>query len=99
MDANSGAPWSEMDISDLENELVHGVTVAKTASFLCRDENEVRQPAKGVGASLARKIPAARGIVGRNVTSSTEVRLSDLFQLRSSLPRIPALLKLRLSLI
>ena len=29
MDANSGAPWSEMDISDLENELVHGVTWRK----------------------------------------------------------------------
>ena len=46
MDANSGEPWSEMDISDLTNELAHGRTMAETASFLCRDEDEVRQKAK-----------------------------------------------------
>jgi hypothetical protein len=43
MDANSGEPWSEMDISDLTNEIAHGRTIAETASFLCRDEDEVRQ--------------------------------------------------------
>jgi len=50
MDANSG-PWSEMDISDLTNELAHGRTMAETASFLCRDEDEdeVRQKAKELG--------------------------------------------------
>ena len=32
MDANSGEPWSEMDISDLTNELARGRTVAETAS-------------------------------------------------------------------
>jgi hypothetical protein len=37
MDANSGEPWSEMDISDLTNEIAHGRTMAETASFLCRD--------------------------------------------------------------
>jgi hypothetical protein len=46
MDANSGEPWSEMDISDLTNELAHGRKMAETASFLCRDEDEVRQKAK-----------------------------------------------------
>ena len=46
MDANSGEPWSEMDISDLTNELARGRTVAETASFLWRDEDEVRQKAK-----------------------------------------------------
>ena len=46
MDANSGAPWSEADISDLKNELDHGRTIAETASFLCRDVDEVRQKAK-----------------------------------------------------
>ena len=46
MDANSGEPWSEMDISDLANEFAHGRTMAETASFLCRDEDEVRQKAK-----------------------------------------------------
>ena len=50
MDANSGEPWSEMDISDLTNELAHGRTMAETASFLCRrDEDEVRQKAKELG--------------------------------------------------
>jgi hypothetical protein len=37
MDANSGEPWSQADISDLTNELAHGRTMAETASFLCRD--------------------------------------------------------------
>ena len=32
MDAN----WSEMDISDLTNEIARGQTIAETASFLCR---------------------------------------------------------------
>jgi hypothetical protein len=33
MDANSGEPWSEADISDLKNELDRGRTIAETASF------------------------------------------------------------------
>ena len=49
MDANSGEPWSEADISDLQNELDHGRTVAQTASFLCRDEDEVREKMKEFG--------------------------------------------------
>ena len=32
MDANSGEPWFEADISDLKNELDHGRTIAETAS-------------------------------------------------------------------
>jgi hypothetical protein len=35
MDANSGEPWSEMDISDLTYSLDYGDTFAQTASFLC----------------------------------------------------------------
>jgi hypothetical protein len=46
MDANSGEPWSEMDISDLTNELARGRTMAQTASFLCRDQDQARQKAK-----------------------------------------------------
>ena len=46
MDANSGEPWSDADISDLKNELDHGRTVAQTAGFLCRDEDEVREKMK-----------------------------------------------------
>ena len=46
MDANSGEPWSEADISDLKNELDHGRTIAETASVLCRDVYEVRAKMK-----------------------------------------------------
>jgi len=49
MDANSGKPWSEMDISDLTHCLDYGDTFAAAASFLCRDEDEVRQKAKELG--------------------------------------------------
>ena len=49
MDANSGKPWSEMDISDLTHSLDYGDTFAQTASFLCRDEDEVRQKARQLG--------------------------------------------------
>ena len=46
MDANSGKPWSEMDIADLTHSLDYGDTFAQTTSFLCRDEDEVRQKAR-----------------------------------------------------
>ena len=49
VDANSGAPWSEMDIRDLTYELARGRTIAETASFLCRDEDELRQKVKTTG--------------------------------------------------
>ena len=49
MDANSGKSWSKMDVSDLRNEIAHGWTVAQTASFLCRDEDEVREKMKELG--------------------------------------------------
>jgi len=49
MDANSGAPWSKMDVSELRNEIARGRTVAQTASFLCREEDEVRVKMKELG--------------------------------------------------
>ena len=49
MDANSGEPWSEADISDLKNEIDHGRTMAQTASFLCRDATEIRAKMKELG--------------------------------------------------
>jgi hypothetical protein len=49
MDANSGEPWSEMDIKDLRASLDFGNTYADAASMLCRDEDEVRQKAKELG--------------------------------------------------
>jgi len=48
MDVNSGKPWSEMDIVDLTRS-DYGNTFAKTASFLCRDEDEVRVKMKELG--------------------------------------------------
>jgi hypothetical protein len=38
-----------MDIADLTHSLDYGDTFAQTASFLCRDEDEVRQKAKELG--------------------------------------------------
>ncbi len=49
MDANSGEPWSEMDIADLTHSLAYGNTIADAASMLCRDEDEVRQKARQLG--------------------------------------------------
>jgi hypothetical protein len=49
MDANSGEPWSEMDIKDLRASLDFGNTYADAARMLCRDEDEVRQKAKELG--------------------------------------------------
>ena len=49
MDANSGEPWSEMDIQDLRTSLDFGNTIADAATMLCRDEDEVRQKAKELG--------------------------------------------------
>jgi hypothetical protein len=49
MDANSGEPWSEMDLEDLRHSLDYGDTVAETASFLCRDEDEVREKIMELG--------------------------------------------------
>ena len=40
---NSGNEWSEMDIEDLTSHLAHGATVAETADFLLRDEDEARE--------------------------------------------------------
>ena len=49
MDANSGEPWSEMDLEDFRHSLDYGNTFAAAASFLRRDEDEVRQKAKELG--------------------------------------------------
>ena len=49
MDANSGEPWSEMDIQDLRASLDFGNTLADAASMLCRDLPEVRKKARELG--------------------------------------------------
>ena len=49
MDVDSGKSWSEMDLEDLRHSIDYGDTFAQAASFLCRDEDEVRQKAKELG--------------------------------------------------
>ena len=52
------SPGARWDISDLTNELDHGRTrFAQAASFLCRDEDEVRQKAKELGLTPVLKRP------------------------------------------
>jgi len=63
MDANSGEPWSEMDIQDLRASLDFGNTYADAASMLCRDEDEVRQKAKELGLVEHRKKWLPRPVV------------------------------------
>ena len=49
MDANSGEPWSKMDLDDLKASLAFGNRIEATANMLCRDEDEVREKAKELG--------------------------------------------------
>jgi hypothetical protein len=42
MDINSGQPWSEMSIADLERALTIGEPIEQIADLLCRDIEEVR---------------------------------------------------------
>jgi hypothetical protein len=49
MDANSGEPWSEMDIADLTHSLAYGNSFAEVANMLCRDIGEVRKKARELG--------------------------------------------------
>jgi hypothetical protein len=55
MDANSGEPWSELDIQDLRASLDFGNTYADAATMLCRDEHGVRRKAKELGLIERRK--------------------------------------------
>ena len=71
MDANSGAPWSEADISDLKNELDYGRTIAETVSFLCRDVYEVhdeRAWADRATGQAARR-PLGRVLINRDCSA------------------------------
>jgi hypothetical protein len=46
---NEDKPWSEMDVFDLENHLAQGDSVARTADFLMRREEEVRAKMEELG--------------------------------------------------
>ena len=60
MDANSGEPWSEMDIKDLRASLDFGNTYADAARMLCRDEDEVRQKAKARTGRATKKMVTSK---------------------------------------
>ena len=81
MDANSGAPWSEMDICDLTNEIVRGRTFEQTASFLCRDEDEVRRKARELRLSIPQRgehVMATNKPVGDNARKGAVKKRSQL---------------------
>lgn len=40
-DINTGKPWSEMDLCDLENCIERGDSIEQIAEFLCRDREEI----------------------------------------------------------
>ena len=39
---NNGLPWTEDCVTDLRASLDHGASIAETAEFLCRTEEDVR---------------------------------------------------------
>ena len=49
MDANSGEPWSEMDISDLTHSLDYGTRSRKQRASCAGTRMKVRQKAKELG--------------------------------------------------
>lgn len=49
MNANSGEPWSEMDLWELKISMKYRRSFAEVAGFLYRDEEEVRDMAKALG--------------------------------------------------
>ena len=51
MNANSGEPWSEMDLWELKTSMKYRRSFAEVAGFLYRDEEEVRDMAKALGLS------------------------------------------------
>jgi hypothetical protein len=42
-DINSGEPWSETDLADLDELLSAGMPVAEIVSYLCRTVSEVER--------------------------------------------------------
>jgi hypothetical protein len=79
MDANSREPWSDMDIADLEYSIAYGNTVAEAASFLCRDEDEVREKMKELGlverpGSHCRQLASNSDLAASSVATRSSVR-------------------------
>jgi hypothetical protein len=53
-DLNSYTPWSECDEQDIRYAVEHGQSLAETAIFLCRTDDEVRDKAKVMGLEFKR---------------------------------------------
>ena len=53
MSANTGKPWSEMDLFDFGNLLGRGDTMEQVAEFLCRDVEELHAKLRQLGLAPA----------------------------------------------
>ena len=53
MNANTGKPWSEMDLFDFGNSLGRGDTMEQVAEFLCRDVEELHAKLRQLGLAPA----------------------------------------------
>jgi hypothetical protein len=52
---NSGQPWSELALADLEYGLKRDHSIRTIADFICRTEKEVREKATELGYSVPAK--------------------------------------------
>lgn len=48
-DLNSHTPWSTWDEQDIRYAVDHNQTLAETANFLCRTQQEIRDKAHAMG--------------------------------------------------
>ena len=60
LNLNSGKPWSELDLADLEYGLKRRHSIRTIADFICRTESEVRAKATELGYSVPGKAVGPR---------------------------------------
>ena len=53
-DLNSHLPWSAWDEQDIRYAVEHSKSLAETANFLCRTDDELRDKAKAMGLAFKR---------------------------------------------
>ena len=68
MNANSGEPWSEMDLWELKTSMKYRRSLAEVAGFLYREEEEVRDMTKALGlkerSSIGKRLRLAPNVGG-----------------------------------
>jgi hypothetical protein len=68
MNANSGEPWSEMDLWELKTSMEYGRSFADVAGCLYREEDEVRDMDRGSWHQRGRRhgevLPAVPDVLG-----------------------------------